>query len=98
MQQHYTEIVDVENIGRTTTIFVGREREYINPLDELTYVGDSTGSSLEGGQRYVFLGPRRYEPQDSVFLSPVDSEERVQVYNTDFRYYLLNGCFQLHNL
>lgn len=95
---NYTEIIEVERIGNPTVVFPSRQRHYIENGDRLTFRGDSHSDMMERGETYRFVGKTKKEPTDSVWVEHEETGERVQLYNEDFRYYLLGNCFEIHDV
>jgi hypothetical protein len=50
---------------------------------------------LENGLTYTYVGKTKDEPNDAVLFE--HQNERIKLYRTDFDYYLLNGCFEIHD-
>jgi hypothetical protein len=92
---NWTEVTDVESIGNPTVVYLGHTRHYINPRDKLTFRGDSHSDMLQNGLTYRYVGETKNEPNDAVFFEY--QNERIKLYREDFDYYLMNGCFEIHD-
>jgi hypothetical protein len=92
---NWTEVTDVDSIGNPTKVWLGRTRHYINSGDKLTFRGDSRPDMLENGVTYTYIGKTKDEPNDSIYLE--HQNERIKLYRTDFDFYLMNGCFEIHD-
>lgn len=94
---NWTEVISVESIGNPTKIFVGRSRHYISRGDRITFRGDSHPEMFTNGKTYRYIGQTQNEPNDSVFFEDSNGG-RIKLYREDFEHYLLEGCFEIHDV
>lgn len=92
----WTDVTDAHRKGGTARVWVGRSGFMIHETD-MTYVGDSTGSVFDRGERYRVIPDDPYRPADEITVENTDTGERFDVYWADLRHALLNGLFHVHD-